>query len=331
MDVRWVSRAGTAAVPPDRINEYAARDDGFVWAHLRHDDEFGMSVLIMTVAPRPDDLREVASRTPVPRLRIHADHHFSAINGLVRGTDGLLHLQPLKVFLTPRVLWTVFGPATAALDDDAVERDLNVVRRELADGEIAPTTTFELIAAIRAVMVRSQEDLIAVSARRVADLEGRASTGDPVTAEGVLEELSELGHDLQTIRINAAQTYELYDNLIDTLAVDQDLLQLDPRRLALLRQQYGHLKNSAEMERDYLREVLEMLQTRLSNELNRFVRRITAYGTIAISWTVVAGVYGMNFTNMPELTWTFGYPAAIGLMIALSLILWVLFRRHHWL
>jgi magnesium transporter len=180
-------------------------------------------------------------------------------------------------------------------------------------------------------MVRGQEDLIAVGARRVADLEGRAMTGDPVTAEGVLEDLSRLGHDLQTIRINAAQTYELYDNLIDTLAVDHEVMQLDPRRLALLRQQYGHLKNSADLERDYLREVLEMLQTRLSNELNMFVRKITAYGTIAISWTVVAGVYGMNFADMPELNWTYGYPAALGLMLALSVTLWLLFRRHHWL
>jgi magnesium transporter len=283
------------------------------------------------VAPRPDDLREVSSRTPVPRLHIYSDHHFSAINGLARGTDGLLHLQPLKVFITPRVLWTVFGPATSALPRETVERDLDAVRRQLADGEIIPTSTFELIAAIRSVMVRSQEDLIAASARRIADLEGRASNSDPVTAEHVLQDLSELGHDLQTIRITAAQTYEIYDNLIDTLAVDEHLFQLDPRRLALLRQQYGHLKNSAEMERDYLREVLEMLQTRLSNELNRFVRRITAYGTIAISWTVVAGVYGMNFATMPELNWTFGYPAALGLMIALSVVLWWLFHRHHWL
>jgi len=154
---------------------------------------------------------------------------------------------------------------------------------------------------------------------------------DPGLAEGVLEDLSRLGHDLQMIRINAAQTYELYDNLIDTLAVDQEVMQLDTRRLALLRQQYGHLKNSADLERDYLREVLEMLQTRLSNELNIFVRKITAYGTIAISWTVVAGVYGMNFADMPELSWNYGYPAAIGLMLGLSVTLWVLFRRHHWL
>ena len=119
--------------------------------------------------------------------------------------------------------------------------------------------------------------------------------------------------------------------MIDTLAVDENMMQLDTRRLALLRQQYGHLKNSADLERDYLQEVLDMLQTQVSNELNIFVRKITAYATIAISWTVVAGVYGMNFVDMPELSWTYGYPAAIGLMLGISVILWVLFRRHHWL
>ncbi len=331
MDIRWIGRDGMSTVQLAQVPELVARDDGIVWAHIDHDDDFAMSVLILTVAPRPDDLQEVSSRTPVPRLHMYPDHHFSAINGLVRGTDGLLHLQPLKVFLTPRVLWTVFGPTAAALPAAAVARDMDIVRRQLEDGEIHPDTTFELIAAIRSVMVRGQEDLIAAGARRVADLEGRAAAGDPVTAETVLQQLSELGHDLQTIRINAAQTYELYDNLIDTLAVDENLLQLDPRRLALLRQQYGHLKNAADLERDYLREVLDMLQTRLSNELNMFVRKITAYGTIAISWTVVAGVYGMNFSNMPELSWSYGYPAAIGLMLTLSVILWVLFRRHHWL
>jgi len=331
VDIRWIGRDGIRSVPLSQIRELIARDDGIVWAHLDHDDDFGMSVLIITVAPRPEDLREVTSRTPVPRLHMYPDHHFSAINGLVRGSDRLLHLQPLKVFLTPRVLWTVFGPTASALTPQTVTHDLDLVHRQLEDGELHPATTFELIAAIRAVMVRGQEDLIAAGARRVADLEDRAMTADPGLAEGVLEDLSRLGHDLQMIRINAAQTYELYDNLIDTLAVDQEVMQLDTRRLALLRQQYGHLKNSADLERDYLREVLEMLQTRLSNELNIFVRKITAYGTIAISWTVVAGVYGMNFADMPELSWTYGYPAAIGLMLGLSVTLWVLFRRHHWL
>lgn len=115
MDIRWIDRNGVMSVPLSQIRDLIARDDGIVWAHLDHDDDFGMSVLIITVAPRPEDLKEVQSRTPVPRLHMYPDHHFSAINGLVRGADGLLHLQPLKVFLTPRVLWTVFGPTTAEL------------------------------------------------------------------------------------------------------------------------------------------------------------------------------------------------------------------------
>src|SRR6476469_1292745 len=154
---------------------------------------------------------------------------------------------------------------------------------------------------------------------------------DPVAAEAVLQDLFELRHDLQTIRINAAQAYELYDNLLDTMSVDDSVMQIDPRRLALLRQQYGHLKNSADLEREYLQEVLDLFQTRVSNELSRFVRKITAFGTIAVAWTVIAGIYGMNFVSMPELNWAFGYPAAIGLMLVIGIILWYLFRRQRWL
>jgi hypothetical protein len=38
----------------------------------------------------------VNNRTQVPKLHIYPDHHYSAINGLARGSDGLLHFQPLK-------------------------------------------------------------------------------------------------------------------------------------------------------------------------------------------------------------------------------------------
>jgi Mg2+ and Co2+ transporter CorA len=290
-----------------------------------------MALLTATIKPRQEDLRDVGNRTPVPKLHIYPDHHFSAINGLARGSDGLLHFQPLKTFLTERQLWSVFGPSTASLSVQAVNRDLDIVRQQVDDQEVCPTSGFALIATIRGVMLRGQEELIASGARRVADLEGRVMTHDPVAAEAVLQDLFELRHDLQTIRINAAQTYETYDNLLDTLDVDDRAMRIDTKRLALLRQQYGHLKNSADLEREYLQEVLDLFQTRVSNELNRFVRKITAFGTIAISWTVVAGIYGMNFANMPELGWTFGYPMAIGIMVVVSLVLWYLFHRQHWL
>lgn len=331
METRWITQAGVQRLSPEQLQDFADRTDGVIWVHLDHTDENGMALLTAMIKPRQEDLRDVGNRTPVPKLHIYPDHHFSAINGLARGTDGLLHFQPLKTFLTPRQLWSVFGPSTAALSPEAVNRDLDIVRQQVDDQEVRPSTAFELIATIRGVMLRGQEELISTGARRVADLEGRVMTHDPVAAEAVLQDLFELRHDLQTIRINAAQAYEIYDNLLDTLGVDDAVMQIDTRRLALLRQQYGHLKNSADLEREYLQEVLDLFQTQVSNELNRFVRKITAFGTIAISWTVVAGIYGMNFATMPELGWTYGYPMAIGIMVVISIVLWYLFRRQHWL
>lgn len=331
MQIRWMAQDRTHRIEPAQLPAYVGRSDGVLWTHIDAGDQTGIDMLVRIVRPRPEDVIEISSRTPVPKLHMYSDHHFSAINGLVRGTDGLLHFQPLKVFLTEHALWTVFGPATSALTGVEVNQDIDAVRNQLDGGGSVPSSAFDLLATLRAVMLRGQEEIIANGARRVADLEGRVMVSDPVVAEGVLQDLFELRHDLQIIRINAAQAYELYDGLLDTLQADERLLPIDTGRLMLLKKRYGHLKNSADLEREYLQEVLDLLQTRVSNELNRFVRKITAFGTIAISWTVIAGIYGMNFTVMPELNWTYGYPMALALMVLVSVLLWYLFRRQHWL
>jgi len=46
---------------------------------------------------------------------------------------------------------------------------------------------------------------------------------------------------------------------------------------------------------------------------------------------MVAGIYGMNFKNMPELDWVFGYPLAVALMVVVDIWLYVRFKKSHWL
>ena len=46
---------------------------------------------------------------------------------------------------------------------------------------------------------------------------------------------------------------------------------------------------------------------------------------------MVGTIYGMNFTHMPELNWALGYPMALGMMLLVSVLLYVLFRRRGWL
>ena len=82
----------------------------------------------------------------------------------------------------------------------------------------------------------------------------------------------------------------------------------------------------------------EMLTTLVSaalaevaNRQNQDMRKISAWAAIALVPTAIAGIYGMNFTHMPELDWRFGYPMAILGMIAVCSVLYLLLRRKHWL
>ncbi len=69
----------------------------------------------------------------------------------------------------------------------------------------------------------------------------------------------------------------------------------------------------------------------ISVRQNDDMRKISAAVGLAAAPTVIAGVYGMNFVHMPELGWTFGYPFALLLMVAVSGGLWVWFKRSGWL
>ena len=71
--------------------------------------------------------------------------------------------------------------------------------------------------------------------------------------------------------------------------------------------------------------------TRLSVQQNEDMRKISAWVAIAAAGTLVAGVYGMNFENMPELRWHYGYFLCLALMVAISLGLYKFFKKSGWL
>lgn len=71
--------------------------------------------------------------------------------------------------------------------------------------------------------------------------------------------------------------------------------------------------------------------TEASLRQNDEVKKISAWAAILFGPTMIAGVYGMNFTGMPELDWKYGYLFAIGLMIGVAVLIWVLVKRAKWL
>ena len=86
-----------------------------------------------------------------------------------------------------------------------------------------------------------------------------------------------------------------------------------------------------ESQRDLLTSLLEADLAVISNRLNDVMKKVTSWGAILLGATLIAGIYGMNFRHMPELDWEFGYPLALGGMLAVMIVLYVVFKRKGWL
>jgi len=69
----------------------------------------------------------------------------------------------------------------------------------------------------------------------------------------------------------------------------------------------------------------------MSNRMNEIMKFLTIIGTIFIPLTFIVGVYGMNFPNMPELKWSWGYPAVWAVMAGIALFMLGYFKRKKWL
>lgn len=97
---------------------------------------------------------------------------------------------------------------------------------------------------------------------------------------------------------------------------------------------FDHVLRISEMidtNREALNGLLDIHLSTTSNSLNQVMKKMTILSTVLMTMALIAGIYGMNFAIMPELKWTYGYPFALGLMIASAILILAIFRRIKWL
>jgi len=82
---------------------------------------------------------------------------------------------------------------------------------------------------------------------------------------------------------------------------------------------------------ELLTTIIQANLAQVTVEQNEDMRRISAWVAILAIPTAVAGIYGMNFSHMPELNWEYGYPFTLGLIAVACLVLYRGFRRNGWL
>ena len=113
----------------------------------------------------------------------------------------------------------------------------------------------------------------------------------------------------------------------------RDLPLVDDLTAPYFQDLYDHLirvLDQLDLQRDLLASALEANLSVTSNNLNAIMKRLTAFTVVLMVPTLIAGIYGMNFHSMPELSWPLGYPLALGLMLITMVGATIFFRWKDW-
>jgi magnesium transporter len=109
---------------------------------------------------------------------------------------------------------------------------------------------------------------------------------------------------------------------------------IDEYTITHLQDVYDHVLRAVDLvdgQRELMGNAVDAHLAIISNRMNRVMKKMTSWGAILLGSTLVAGIYGMNFKDIPELHWAFGYWFAIGLMAFITLAGYFYFSWKDWL
>jgi magnesium transporter len=234
--------------------------------------------------------------------------------------DGTIEYEHVALVLTPTAVITFqenpgdcFGPV----------RD----RIRSGSGRIRRLGTGYLAYALLDVIIDNYFVLLEVLGDRIEDFE--ANSLAPRTATGFMSGLQEIKSDLNKLR---RIVWPVRDSINDLLHSETELFDpvLDPF-LRDLQENSVQVLEALESYRETVSGIQEVYLASVSNRMNEVMKVLTIISTIFIPLTFIAGVYGMNFTYMPELELSWAYPAVLGLMALIFIGMVVFFKRKKWI
>ncbi|WP_207232572.1 magnesium and cobalt transport protein CorA [Micromonospora kangleipakensis] len=301
------------------------RRDGFVWLGLHEPGAALMGEVGRTFGLHELTVGQALAQGHRPAVERHGDVTLLVLrtaryveHAELTDTSEVVDTGDVMVLVGPRFVITVRHGAAGALT--AVRADLQQRQTLMAHGPWAVAY---------AVCARMVDVYLEVAGHVEKDLEGLEETA---FARGS-------GADVQ-------QIYQLKRELVEfkraVLPLQDPLRQLVEQHRGDIPDGLGHYfvdvtgRLARAVDRlnafdDLLNSILQARLAQVTVDQNNDMRKIASWAAIAAVQTAIAGIYGMNFDHMPELHWTYGYAAALGVMAAAGLTLHRLFRRSGWL
>lgn len=307
-----------ADIAADEISAYVSQPACFVWVALKDaapedldamQRQFGLHELAV------EDARHGHQR---PKIEEYGDSLFVVLHTLEVGADGIVAGE-VDVFVGPNYVLSV---RTGALLGFANVR----ARCEREPGHLKRGSGFVLYALTDAVVDRYFPVLERLEARLEACEE---SIFGGSTGRKSVEDLYSLKRELTTLQHAVRPLLEATGKL--------QAARVPPVCVGMqehFRDVHDHLSRinqSIDSLREMVTAAMSVNLSLISLAENETTKRLAAYGALVAVPTLIAGLYGMNFRYMPELSWVLGYPTALGIMIALDAWLFFRLRRARWL
>ena len=205
---------------------------------------------------------------------------------------------------------------------------LNPVRQRLRKGRgIIRTMGSDYLAyAIIDTIVDNYLPVLEELGERLEDLEDQVVSR---ATESELKSLYELKHELVGVKRILWPSREMISKLINF-----EQSSISDKVKLYLRDTYDHIVQAIDLVETYRElssELMSVYLSSLSNKMNEIMKVLTIISTIFIPLSFIAGLYGMNFVNMPELSFKYGYFIVLGVMLGTVYAMLSFFRRRNWL
>lgn len=199
-------------------------------------------------------------------------------------------------------------------------------RLRRASGRIRHRKSDYLLYALTDLAIDHYFVLIEALGDKVEDLEELVFSNP---SENNLESIHQLKRELLIFR---RSTFPLREAISQLQRLETGLITQETQRF--ITDAYDHIINILDLLENY-RELNTGLKdiylSSLSLRMNKVIQLLTIISTIFIPLTFIVGIYGMNFENMPELDWEYGYFLILGIMAAIVLGMVVFFKTRKWL
>jgi magnesium transporter len=323
----WLYESGNeqrTELDPDQIGRALDPDRAVVWADCTSPSAEDLRCLRLQLGLSDAVADALVDPEQTTKLVRYGEYFHVAVHDGELGLDGRLESREVDLVMGPGWLVSVRHPAEGLrpLDLEQIAR-----RFQLQRSEHSTTEEGFLLWAIFDVIIDRYLAVVDAIDERLEAVEDRVfdTTPEAEVQRGAFT----LRRDLAEFRRAAAPMREVLFAITrkELPFVSEDALvhfrDLADRMLRVL--------DFVESQRDLLTGLLEADLAVISNRINQVMKKMTSWGAILIVATLIASIYGMNFSNLPALHWRFGYVFALVLMAVITLVLYRMFKRRDWL